>query len=191
LIVSSSQLIYLHDIGPATFYRSSRAKYLNISLRPFSGIRVAVPRRMSFKKAEYLVRQKKTWILKHLAKNRVIEAEYAKTREKFADLDINAAREYLTQRIKFLADQHGFCYSRIYIRSQRTRWGSCSANNSISLNAGLLLLPSELQDYVILHELVHTRIKNHSSEFWLELKKYVGPDISILRKQLKQFPILR
>jgi predicted metal-dependent hydrolase len=62
----------------------------------------------------------------------------------------------------------------VSVRSQRTRWGSCSRNGNISLNLRLVLLPEDLADYVILHELVHTRIPNHGRGFWEELGRHVG-----------------
>ena len=80
----------------------------------------------------------------------------------------------MTSRLNRLAKEHGFTFNRVSIRSQKTRWGSCSRNNNISLNIKLVLLSEAMVDYVILHELVHTRIYNHSKEFWLELDKYVG-----------------
>jgi hypothetical protein len=60
------------------------------------------------------------------------------------------------------------------VKNQKTRWGSCSEKNNINLNANLVLLPDELIDYAILHELVHTRVKKHSKRFWDELDKLVG-----------------
>jgi predicted metal-dependent hydrolase len=60
------------------------------------------------------------------------------------------------------------------VKNQKTRWGSCSEKNNINLNVNLVLLPDELIDYAILHELVHTRVKNHSKRFWAELDKLVG-----------------
>jgi predicted metal-dependent hydrolase len=74
---------------------------------------------------------------------------------------------------KHLAKQHEFTYNMVSIRNQRTRWGSCSCKGNISLNIKLVALPPELFDYVILHELVHTRIHNHSKKFWKELDKYI------------------
>ena len=81
---------------------------------------------------------------------------------------------------------HGFDYKKVFIRNQKTRWGSCSVENNIYLNVKLLMLPEELTDYVILHELVHTRIKNHSKDFWRELSKYVR-DTRGMEHQLKEY----
>ena len=67
----------------------------------------------------------------------------------------------------------------------KTRWGSCSAQNNISLNIGLIALSDELRDYVILHELVHTKIKNHSKDFWNALEIIINIPKS-LNSKLKQ-----
>ena len=80
----------------------------------------------------------------------------------------------LADRLYHLAKEHGFTCNNVSIREQRTRWGSCSHKNNISLNLKLVLLPKELIDYVMLHELVHTRIHNHSKKFWAELDRYTG-----------------
>ncbi|MHC4325449.1 MAG: M48 metallopeptidase family protein, partial [Planctomycetota bacterium] len=64
---------------------------------------------------------------------------------------------------------------------------SCSAKNNISLNINLARLPDELRDYVILHELVHTRIKNHSKKFWAELDKVIGGGAKELSKKLRKY----
>jgi len=79
----------------------------------------------------------------------------------------------LTGRLKYLAKKHRFTYNRVSIRNQRTRWGSCSSKNNINLNIKLAKLPAELIDYVILHEFVHTRVKDHSNDFWAELNRLV------------------
>jgi predicted metal-dependent hydrolase len=83
-----------------------------------------------------------------------------------------------------LAGIHGFTCNRVTVRQQKTRWGSCSPKNTISLNVKLALLPAELSDYVILHELVHTRVHNHSKKFWAELDKYV-PNSKAMAKRLR------
>jgi len=102
------------------------------------------------------------------------EREYKANSQNAPGIDRAKAKRKLSRRLKYLADKHGFTYNRAFIRNQRTRWGSCSQKNDISLNMKLVRLPDELMDYVILHELAHTRCKNHSSEFWAELDRLVG-----------------
>jgi predicted metal-dependent hydrolase len=84
------------------------------------------------------------------------------------------ARIYLSKRIAEIAEQTGFRYNKLSFRNQQTRWGSCSHTNNISLNIKLMLLSPQLIDYVLLHELVHTRVKNHSPLFWRELERHMG-----------------
>jgi len=74
----------------------------------------------------------------------------------------------------------------IKIKSQKTLWGSCSSKNNINLNINLIKLDQELIDYVILHELTHLNIKNHSKKFWQELEK-LEPEAIILDKKLKNY----
>ena len=67
----------------------------------------------------------------------------------------------------------------------KSRWGSCSAKNNISLNILMSHLPKRLQDYIIIHELVHTLIKNHSENYWTFLDKVTG-NAKGLHKELKE-----
>ncbi|MDP2336892.1 MAG: SprT family zinc-dependent metalloprotease [Bacteroidota bacterium] len=81
------------------------------------------------------------------------------------------AKIYLPKRTKELADKHGFKYQNISIKNTKTRWGSCSSTNNINLNLHLMRVPEHLIDYVLLHELVHTVVKNHGEKFWLKLEQ--------------------
>jgi len=166
--------IEIDGIGPVLFERSKRAKHLNISVKPLRGVRVAVPYRLSFKKAEEFVHAKADWINKHLDRMKQYELEHEVNAQNALGIDKAEAKRKLSRRLKYLAKKHRFTYNRAFIRNQRTRWGSCSQKNDISLNMKLVRLPDELMDYVILHELAHTRCKNHSSEFWAELDRLVG-----------------
>jgi predicted metal-dependent hydrolase len=84
------------------------------------------------------------------------------------------AKRYLPERTAYLAKLHGFTYNKISVRNARTRWGSCSGKNDISLNIHLMRLPDSISDYVILHELCHTKEKNHGKGFWAILDKVTG-----------------
>ena len=76
------------------------------------------------------------------------------------------ARQQLAPRLQALADELGFSYQRVTIRSQKSRWGSCSSRGTISLNDQLMFLPADTVRYLMIHELCHTRQLNHSTAFW-------------------------
>lgn len=97
----------------------------------------------------------------------------------------NEAKYYLPLRVEQLSKKHGFTYKRVAVKKMKTRWGSCSGVNNINLNMDLILLPQELTDYVILHELVHTVEKNHGKQFWALLDKLTG-NAKALNQKLKQ-----
>lgn len=86
---------------------------------------------------------------------------------------IDKAKEYLVPRLKQVSDETGLAYSSVFIRQQKTRWGSCSSRRSISLNARLLFLPPELVTYVLIHELCHTKHLNHAPIFWRLVASYL------------------
>jgi len=171
--MADSRTIYVDGVGLILFERSTRARRIIISVKPSNGVRVAIPNRVSFKQALDFVNLKKPWILKHLVRIKQMES-HRQAVNSSVNIDKVKARKKLTNRLKQLAVQHGFTYNKVFIRNQKTRWGSCSHKNNISLNMKLVLLPDELVDYVILHELAHTRIHDHSKRFWAELDKYVG-----------------
>jgi predicted metal-dependent hydrolase len=95
------------------------------------------------------------------------------------------ARDCLPQRLSVLADRHGLSYHRVQVRGQRTLWGSCSSNGTISLNYKLLFLSPALVDYVLLHELAHTKHLDHSPAFWRKLLS-MEADARSLDQQLTQ-----
>ncbi len=94
------------------------------------------------------------------------------------------ARSFLSARIAEFSASHRLPFNRLFIRSQRTKWGTCSAKCNISLNWRLILIPKQVIDYVIMHELVHTKILNHSHHFWIHLRA-VCPGMDTAMKWLK------
>ncbi|MFC1939928.1 M48 family metallopeptidase [Chloroflexota bacterium] len=172
--MADADTINIDGVGPVLFERSKRAKRVVISVKPFRGVRVAVPYRFSFNRAEQFVLTQTDWIKKQLLRIRQYEIEYDSSSGINEVIDKEKAKAVLTRRLQKLAKGNGFSYNRVFIRNQQTRWGSCSSKNDISLNMKLIKLPDELIDYVILHELVHTRKKDHSKAFWAEMDKLVG-----------------
>jgi predicted metal-dependent hydrolase len=84
------------------------------------------------------------------------------------------AEEKLTPRLRQLAAKTGLVYTDCKVRTMEKSWGSCTVTNTILLNPDVVKLPYSLIDYVMMHELCHTKVKDHSKEFWAELSKHVA-----------------
>lgn len=93
------------------------------------------------------------------------------------------AQTQVERRVAYFAPAVGRAPQRIVVRDQRTRWGSCSASGTLSLNWRLLLAPAAVLDYVVVHELCHLLQPNHSPCFWREVAR-VLPDYEVLRREL-------
>ncbi len=187
--MAKSKTCIIEGVGPILLERSKKARRINISVKPFKGVRVAVPLRVSYRSAEQFAHSQSDWIKKHLTKMQQKEEKYKRLTQNLSELDKETARKTLVKKIADLAREHGFTFNKVYIRNQKTRWGSCSVKNNISLNMKLVRLPERLCDYIILHELVHTRIKNHGKKFWQELDKIVD-NAKALRAQLREYGFL-
>ena len=232
------QLLNIKGVD-VTLFRSHRAKSLNITIKPFSGVRVSVPYSVSFKKAKEVAEQRIGWIKNHLSKMQKAEDLFTvfnlntkfQTRShhldikvsnnvklksivrdnkisvavpqsnKIADAEVQIeirkaierawrkeAKAHLPARVKELADKHKFKYKNVAVKNAKTRWGSCSFDNNINLSLHLMRLPDYLIDYVILHELVHTKIKNHSKDFW-QLLDIVSGNARKLDREVKDYRI--
>ena len=96
------------------------------------------------------------------------------------------ADKLLPQRLDTLALHYGFTYKSIHVRQLKTRWGSCDAQQHITLNIYLMQLPWHLIDYVLIHELAHTEKLNHSPEFW-QIVGNCSTAFKALRKELKTY----
>jgi predicted metal-dependent hydrolase len=96
------------------------------------------------------------------------------------------ADDYLPERLKLLSASLNLPYRSLSIRQLKSRWGSCSNAHHITLNYFLMILPEELIDYVLVHELAHTKHLNHSKEFWQLVSLHVD-NVSVVRKRLRQY----
>ena len=138
--------------------------------------------------AENFIREKKDWITRQLEKVEK-EAELASSMGPLTEEDISQikkkARKVIPERVEHYARLAGISYKRIFIRLQKSRWGSCSIDGNLNFNCLLVLMPPEILDSVVVHELCHRRHMNHSREFYDEVLS-IFPDYKRCDKWLKQ-----
>jgi predicted metal-dependent hydrolase len=148
---------------PTVFIRHRWARRYILRLLDDGTLRVTLPRWGSKREAAEFVERSQRWIERQRARHEATGPARPFPNE--PALRAQAAIELPTQ-LHRLADQHGVTVTRVSIRNQRSRWGSCSARGSITLNWRLILVPPFVRDYVMLHELMHRRELNHSRRFW-------------------------
>jgi len=168
--------------------KSPRARRISLTARASRGICVTVPWRVSFDEARRVSLGKLVWIRRTLAR---LERARGRCREAVLaaeSLDRRTARAVLAGRMDALAREHGYSPGRLSVRSQGTLWGSASRSGHIQLNALLAVLPPDLADYVILHELVHTRVRGHGRAFWSELERRI-PDARQRQVRLREYSL--
>ena len=165
--------------------RSAR-KTFAMELSP-EGLLVRVPYRATKAQVEAFIRSHEEWIRSHSAKiEKAMQTQ--KGTDKLSPEEIRQlaekAKNLIPERVRYYAAIIGVTYGRITIRSQRTRWGSCSAKGNLNFNCLLMLTPPEAIDSVVVHELCHRREMNHSSRFYAEILR-VFPDYRKWEKWLK------
>jgi predicted metal-dependent hydrolase len=96
------------------------------------------------------------------------------------------AEQLLPYRLKQLAERDGFSYNSVTIKHLKSRWGSCTSQKDITFNLYLMQLPWHLIDYVIFHELTHTKVMQHGHPFWQELERHI-PHAKSLRKEIGNY----
>ncbi len=162
---------------------SSRARRISISVRPSGEVRLTIPKGTSESFALGVLESRREWIeaaRKRIGTHSPIPASQVEELRRRAKL-------YLPQRITELSQRCGLQFNRLSIRVTRSRWGSCSSENNISLSVFLMILPPRLIDFVIIHELCHTRHHNHSPRFHEAVNQIVGGREKVLERELRQY----
>lgn len=169
----------------------SERKTLSVSIQPDCTITVRAPRSVSDSQIRRFLIEKQHWLItKYLGAKQKQEAipcsDLTDTqRAALTRRYIDAAKEYFPKRVAYFHQFTGGTYSRITIRDQKTRWGSCSSKGTLSFNWRLMLAPPAILDYVVVHELCHLRHMDHSPAFWQAVGE-VFPDYASARKWLRK-----
>lgn len=166
--------------------RSNR-RSISIEIKKDLTIIVRAPFFVKTEEINKFIDSKKSWIDKHInnIQQRQLECSTVKkfTPEEVKEL-ADKALNYIPQRVSYYSPIIGVDYGKITIRNQVSRWGSCSAKGNLNFNCLLMLTPSDVIDYVVVHELCHRKEMNHSPQFWNEVEK-VLPNYKSSRKWLK------
>lgn len=173
------------DVSSIEFRRHPRARRYTIRVSLDGGVRVTMPRWGSRREAGEFARQEYSWIEKQ--RRRIYEQ---RRRAQVLGLRVETAlretaRRELPGQLSELAVKYGLAVSRVSVRNQRWRWGSCSPSGHISLNWRLIQLPPFVREYVLIHELMHLKRHDHSPKFW-RLVADACPDYQVARKRLRE-----
>ena len=171
------------------FLRHPRARRYVIRVGDDGVVRVTMPRWGSKRQAREFADSERAWINKQLAR---LEAQRAQRivvgcvdvdRERDCEARSRAKRE-LPARLFELAARHGLTVTRVSVRNQRWRWGSCNRAGHICLNWRLITMPDWVRDYVLIHELMHLKRMDHSPKFW-KLVAAACPEYEAARRWLR------
>ena len=173
----------------ANLIKSNR-RSVGITVKPGGEIVVRAPKRMPNPMILSFVHQKESWIVKTYLKQSQIRQAPASEEKSLQTLALekryrDAAKDYIPKRVEYYHTLTGGNYSKITIRDQKTRWGSCSANGTLSFSFRLMMAPPRVLDYVVVHELCHLTHMNHSKDFW-NMVESILPDYKEHRKWLKE-----
>jgi predicted metal-dependent hydrolase len=148
-------------IAPIYFVRHRRARRYLLRVEFDGRLRVTIPRGGSRREADAFAQRHVEWVLRQrelLARGRLSIDDRQKLRAQ--------AQAELPKRLRDLADTHDLSVTRISIRNQRTRWGSCGRDGHVCLNWRLVAMPHWVRDYVMIHELMHLKRLDHSPAYW-------------------------
>jgi len=167
-------------------YRIIRSDRRSLGLEIGDGLEVLVraPRRMQEAQIEAFVERHRDWILQKLEKRRAFLEKHPVATEEQLAAWMQKARSVVPDRVAHYAQRMGVAHAGIHFTKNRVRVGSCCQNNRIFFSCRLMGYPSEVLDYVIVHELAHILHKNHGPAFWKTVEAIL-PDYKKRRIMLR------
>lgn len=181
-------------LGEVTLSQTPRARRITVCVRGSGAVRLSFPRGVSRRRALEFLERKADWVEQArerlAAKRKALPSQLPPEEERARIEELRrAAKADLPGRIERLAAQTGLKYAKLSIRASRTKWGSCSGQNHISLSLFLMVLPEYLRDYVIIHELCHIVHHDHSPRFHALVDSLVCGNEKNLIRELKRWTI--
>ena len=163
--------------------RSAR-RTTSLEINRAGAVIVRCPVEMPEERIAALVEDHRPWLEKHLA---LMPKETTQSKLTPEELELlgQQAVTHFPKRVAYFADALGVNYGRIAIRTQKTKWGSCSSKGNLNFNVLLMLAPPVVLDYIVVHELCHRKHLNHSAAFWAEVER-IMPDYRERERWLKE-----
>lgn len=163
--------------------RSNR-KTMSLQVKPDGSVIVRAPVRLAKYRINQFIKEHEAWILTQQKKAEAYREHAHVITDEERREGVRKAMQIFPERTAYFAKRMGVTYNRITIREQKTRWGSCSSAGNLNFNWKLVLMPGELLDYVVVHELAHRREMNHSPRFWAIVESEL-PDYRDRQAKLK------
>ena len=178
-------------LGLIECVRSIRARSIRLTVRGDGSLRLSYPIFASRSRAIAFAESRMEWIVRTRQRLAERQQSYPTISRHEVERLRHEARSYIPQTLERLSTKHGLRYTTLRISSAHTRWGSCSGRNGISISLFVMLLPEHLREFIMLHELCHTRHHNHSAEFHALLNMFVGGNEKRLNAELRRYKIPR
>lgn len=191
LLLKSNKTWEINHCGIMNDYNliRSRRKTLSLYVDENAQLTVRAPFHLGQKYIKKFIKEKENWIMKQTSKmkkrienrNRYKELIDEKTLKNIK----KRAKDKLYNRLSELSEKYDYPFVKMRLSGAKSRWGSCSHKNTISLNWKVMFAPPRVIDYLIIHELVHTKHKNHQSDFWKAVAQ-IHPTYKEDRKWLRE-----
>jgi len=179
---------------PYTIQKNKRAKRVYLTVHRDGSVVITSPYRIGQSVIDSFIDEKKAWIIKKIKffkdinnklENKFIGKYSYSNYLKHKDTALVKIKE----RVEFYNKIYGYTLNKVCVRNQKTRWGSCSSRGTLSLNYKLIFLPSNIMDYIIVHEICHLKEMNHSGKFWLLVEK-TFPNHKKIKVDLRKYSLL-
>ncbi len=175
-------------MGDKVLYKiktSKRAKRMRLAVYCDGSVVITSPLGVSQSLIDRFIADKKQWVMGKIRFFKSVDSRSIRT---FSHKDYlenkDKALALVRERVRFYNKVYGFSFNKIFIKNQKTRWGSCSCKQNLNLNYKIVFLPQKHQDYIIVHEMCHLKEFNHSRKFWALVEKAL-PNYLDIKKELR------
>ncbi len=180
LLLGKKTLLY-------TIRESRRAKHVRLAVHVDGTIIVTAPGGFQDRFIAQFLVEKGDWILSKISSfKRFIGVNWMYSSKREYEASREATRLFVLKRLAYFNEHYRLSYNRVSIRNQKTRWGSCSLQGNLNFHYLVAFLPAHLADYIVVHELCHLAVFNHSDQFWKRVAETI-PNVEVCRSELRSF----